>query len=80
MTPNIHAFALCAKHGMSLDKGYDCLGITDHGKVGYIVYAEDQDLEEAVLPDGFKPNGFVRIELVDRDATRAWSNPVFVQS
>ncbi len=51
------------------------------GKVGYVVYAEaGTTLTRASLPDGFRPDTFVRIELVDQDGRRAWSNPVFVHA
>lgn len=48
------------------------------GKVGFVEYSEGgSEITSAVLPDGFRANTFVRIELVDRDGKRAWSNPFF---
>ena len=49
------------------------------GKVGYVEYAsEDSLLTSSSLPDWFRPNQYVRIELVDGSGRRAWSNPFFV--
>lgn len=50
------------------------------GKVGFVDYPrEGSELEVSSLPGWFKPSKFLRIELVDREGKRAWSNPVFVK-
>ena len=52
-----------------------------YGSVGYVEYATgDSALTSSSLPDWFRPNKYVRIELVDRDGKKAWSNPIFVSS
>jgi len=49
------------------------------GSAGWVEYApEGGSLVEATLPEGLTPNIFVRIELVDHQGKRAWSNPFFV--
>ncbi len=51
------------------------------GSVGYVDYApEGSCLTSSSLPDWFHPNKYVRIELVDHEGKRAWSNPIFVSS
>jgi len=46
---------------------------------GYVEYApRDSQLTSSSLPDWFCPGKYVRIELVDRQGKRAWSNPFFV--
>jgi hypothetical protein len=48
------------------------------GSVGHVEYAAAGSyLETAALPNGFRPNRYVRIELVDHEGKRAWSNPIF---
>ncbi len=48
------------------------------GKEGYVDYAPDGSaLTGSVLPDWFRPDKYVRIELVDCEGKRAWSNPFF---
>ncbi len=50
-----------------------------YGKVGEVEYApEGRSLTSSTLPDWFTPRVFVRVELVDHDGRRAWSNPLFV--
>jgi hypothetical protein len=50
------------------------------GHAGFVDHAEEGGAKRAsALPERFKPNGFVRIELVDREGRKAWSNPFFVQ-
>lgn len=48
------------------------------GKTGYVEYAGGAGLTESLLPDWFRPDRYVRIELVDRRGKRAWSNPIFL--
>lgn len=49
------------------------------GNVGYVEYADSNTpLTSASLPDGFLPRAYVRIELVDYQGKKAWSNPIFV--
>lgn len=49
------------------------------GKVGYVEYKKkDAELTVCSLPQGFQPRVFVRIELVDAEGKKAWSNPIFV--
>jgi hypothetical protein len=51
------------------------------GRVGFVDYAPDgASLTHSVLPTWFHPNTYVRIELVDRQGKKAWSNPIFVES
>ncbi len=48
------------------------------GSVGYVDHASDgMALEASRLPENFIPSKFVRVELVDHDGRRAWSNPFF---
>jgi hypothetical protein len=50
-----------------------------HGSTGFVDYApEDGALEAWRLPEWFRPRRFVRVELVDRQGRRAWSNPIYV--
>ena len=50
-----------------------------YGRVGYVDYpAGNGWLNRSILPDGFEPTGFVRIELIDCEGLRAWSNPFFI--
>jgi len=49
------------------------------GKVGFVDYAPSgESLTRSELPEWFRPNAFVRIELVDHQGKKAWSNPFFV--
>ena len=49
------------------------------GHTGFVDHApEGGTIVGSALPEWFKPNGFVRIELVDREGRKAWSNPFFV--
>jgi hypothetical protein len=49
------------------------------GKVGWVDDApEGSCLTQSSLPDWFHPTTFVRLELVDSQGKRAWSNPIFV--
>ena len=49
------------------------------GKVGFVDYASPgENLTRSELPEWFQPNAFVRIELVDAQGNKAWSNPFFV--
>ena len=51
-----------------------------YGRVGFVDYApEGGDLTRSALPDWFEPRVYVRVELVDRQGRRAWSNPVFAE-
>ena len=51
------------------------------GSVGFVDYApEGGCLLQSTLPEWFRPRVFVRIELVDDQGKRAWSNPFFVRS
>jgi len=51
------------------------------GKVGQVEYApKNSQLTNACLPAWFRPSKYVRIELVDRDGKKAWSNPFFGQN
>ncbi len=51
------------------------------GSVGHVENAPaDSELVTAALPGWFRPSRYVRIELVDRDGKRAWSNPVFLRN
>ena len=51
-----------------------------YGSVGFVDYAPDGgSLTRSVLPESFSPRVFVRVELVDANGKRAWSNPVFVE-
>ena len=50
------------------------------GKVGHVERAHDNTpVTSASLPDWFRPCKFIRIELVDDQGKRAWSNPIFVR-
>ncbi len=50
------------------------------GNVGFVEYApEDGSLTESILPEWFKPRVFVRIELIDHQGKKAWSNPFFIE-
>lgn len=50
------------------------------GNVGFVHYApEDDSLTQSILPEWFKPRLFVRIELVDSQGKKAWSNPFFIE-
>jgi len=49
------------------------------GRVGFVDYPPvGSSLTASTLPEWFRPNIFVRIELVDADGKKAWSNPFFV--
>ena len=49
------------------------------GSAGHVHRArEGAPLTESVLPEWFKPRVFVRVELMDSQGKRAWSNPVFL--
>jgi hypothetical protein len=49
------------------------------GPSGYVEYATSRaGLRESSLPAGFRPRGYARVELVDEEGLRAWSNPFFV--
>ena len=51
-----------------------------YGSVGFVDYApEGGALTRSELPEGFNPRVFVRVELVDANGLRAWSNPVFLR-
>jgi hypothetical protein len=48
------------------------------GSTGFVEYSEDsRGLRESKLPEWFKPRGYVRIELVDPQDLKAWSNPLY---
>jgi len=50
------------------------------GKVGYVEYApEGGSITQSILPKWFKPRVFVRIELIDHQGKKAWSNPFFIE-
>ena len=50
------------------------------GSAGQVEYApEGASLTCSALPEWFRPNIFVRIELVDGESRKAWSNPFFVE-
>ena len=50
------------------------------GPVGFVDHAsEGGHLTESDLPEWFEPRTFVRVELVDHNGKRAWSNPLFVE-
>ena len=49
------------------------------GSVGHVEHAlGDSRITSATLPGWFRPNRFVRIELVDGEGKKAWSNPFFL--
>ncbi|NLS79826.1 MAG: CehA/McbA family metallohydrolase [Chloroflexi bacterium] len=49
-----------------------------HGSVGFVEHASEAGpLTTSRLPAWFKAKRYVRIELVDHQGRRAWSNPVF---
>ena len=49
------------------------------GRVGYVHHAgEGNQLTTSRLPERFKADTFVRVELIDRDGKKAWSNPFFL--
>jgi predicted metal-dependent phosphoesterase TrpH len=51
------------------------------GKVGFVDYADaGASLTHSALPNWYHPTAFVRIELVDDQGKKAWSNPFFVTS
>jgi len=51
------------------------------GKVGFVDHAAaGSSLTHSVLPDWYQPTTFVRIELVDEQGRKAWSNPIFTIS
>jgi len=48
------------------------------GSVGFVDYPGDgESLTRSELPDWFRPNLFVRLELVDDCGRKAWSNPFY---
>ena len=50
------------------------------GSVGFVDYAPNGGcLTRSHLPEWFTPHVFVRIELVDRQGKKAWSNPFFIE-
>lgn len=51
-----------------------------YGKEGFVDYAGagQEHLTASSLPEWFTPRRYVRIELVDREGRRAWSNPFYV--
>ncbi len=49
------------------------------GKRGYVHYPEGKSITKSVLPQWLKPRTFIRIELVDSDGKKAWSNPFWVK-
>lgn len=49
------------------------------GHVGHVDYVTGTPITHAELPAWFRPNSFLRIELVDEAGKRAWSNPFFVR-
>ena len=50
-----------------------------YGRVGFVDHAAQSGaITNSQLPDWFEPSVFLRIELVDRQGRRAWSNPFFV--
>jgi len=49
------------------------------GSTGFVDYARnDSEITCSTLPEWYRPNTYVRIELVDHEGKRAWSNPFFV--
>ncbi len=51
-----------------------------YGSVGFVDHAPDgAPLTRSALPESYNPRVFVRVELVDADGKRAWSNPIFVK-
>ncbi len=49
------------------------------GKVGYVDYkSAGAKLTASSLPSWYVPSIFVRIELIDAEGKKAWSNPIFV--
>ena len=50
------------------------------GRAGFVDFANDgETLSGSCMPAWFRPNIYVRIELVDHSGRKAWSNPIFVQ-
>jgi hypothetical protein len=48
------------------------------GSTGFVDCSGDHgDLRESALPEWFKPRDYVRIELVDPQGLKAWSNPLY---
>jgi hypothetical protein len=47
------------------------------GSTGFVEYSRNSGgLRDSKLPEWFKPRGYVRIELVDPQGLKAWSNPL----
>jgi hypothetical protein len=49
------------------------------GSRGFVQYAQGEAVTAAVMPSGFEPRGYLRIEIIDDHGRRAWSNPFFVK-
>lgn len=50
------------------------------GPCGYVQRVDGpHGITNAALPEWFNPRGYVRVELVDAEGLRAWSNPFYVR-
>ena len=50
------------------------------GSTGFVDHARNNsEITSSALPEWYRPNKYVRIELVDHEGKKAWSNPFFVQ-
>jgi hypothetical protein len=50
------------------------------GPSGFVQYSGGEPITRSRLPDGFSPKDYLRVELVDSEGRRAWSNPFFLLS